>query len=392
VHFGGGPGLVEENRALLPLYLAHGITTIRDCSGDLPAEVLGWRAEIAAGRLLGPQLFSSGAKLEGIHPVWKGTIEVGNQAQVDAALDREQRERVDFVKITDSTLDPQLFLYAVAQAHARGLRTSGHIPLALTVDQAVTAGISSIEHLDYAYQAGVKDEAAIAADFAAGRIDRKEAYRRIDAGFDLPTARAEYRMLATHGVFVTPTLSISRVIAFLDRETHADDAYLQYIGPQLRKTYEWRIERAAKATPAEVTDRHAHYERLAAILPLLQQAGVTIMAGTDAGFLNSFDYPGIGLHDELATYVANGLTAPQALASATLAGPKWFGLEQRYGDIAPGKAADLVLLDANPLADIGATRAIRLVVLRGQVFDRAALDGLLATARTQVAAWNAAAR
>ena len=116
------------------------------------------------------------------------------------------------------------------------------------------------------------------------------------------------------------------------------------------------------------------------------------MAGTDAGFLNAFDHPGIGLHGELATYVAHRLTAPQALASATLAGPKWLGLERRYGDIAAGKAADLLLLDASPLVDIGATRAIRLVVLRGQVFDRAALDALLATARTQVTAWRAADR
>lgn len=297
---------------------------------------------------------------------------------------------MDFVKITDSTLEPRLFLYAVARARGLGLRTSGHIPLALTVEQAVQAGISSIEHLDYAYQAGVRDEAGIAAAFAAGHMDRREAYRRIDAGFDPDTARSAYRLLAEHHVFVTPTLNITRVLAFLDRETHADDAYLQYIGPQLRRTYAWRVERAAQATPAEVAERHAHYEHLAAILPQLRAAGVTIMAGTDAGFLNSFDYPGIGLHDELVQYVAHGLTAPQALASATLAGASWFGLEQRYGDVAPGRAADLVLLDANPLADIRATRAIQLVMLRGQVFDRAALDRLLATARLQVAGWNAA--
>ena len=82
---------------------------------------------------------------------------------------------VDFVKITDSTLKPELFLYAVRQARAAGLRTSGHIPMALTVRQAVDAGLSSIEHLDYAFKAGAKDEAAIAAEFAAGRIDRAEA-------------------------------------------------------------------------------------------------------------------------------------------------------------------------------------------------------------------------
>ena len=79
VHFGGGPALIEENKALLPLYVAHGITTVRDCSGDLPQQVLQWRGEIAAGTLFGPRLLSSGAKIEGIKPVWKGTIEVGSE-------------------------------------------------------------------------------------------------------------------------------------------------------------------------------------------------------------------------------------------------------------------------------------------------------------------------
>jgi len=115
---------------------------------------------------------------------------------------------------------------------------------------------------------------------------------------------------------------------------------------------------------------------------------VTVMAGTDAGFLNSFNYPGIGLHDELALFVKEGLTPAQALSSATRAGPSWFGTLDRYGGIAEGKAADLVLLDANPLQDIQATRAINTVVLRGHVYDRKALDALLAQTRSKVAKWQ----
>lgn len=391
VHFGGGSDLIEENKALLPLYVAHGITTIRDCSGDLPEQVLAWRGEIAGGTLFGPRLLTSGAKIEGIKPVWKGTIEVGSKADVDAALARLQdRDKVDFVKITDSTLDPQLFLYAVSQAKARGLRTSGHIPMALTVEQAVDAGISSIEHLDYAYKAGVKDETAIAADFAAGRIDRAEANRRLDTGFDPTTAMTSYRKFAEKGVFVTPTLNGSRVLAWLDADDHAHDPYLAYIGPKLRKTYDWRIERAAKADAAAIAARHEHFDHMAAVLPMLEKAGVTVIAGTDAGFLNSFNYPGIGLHDELSLFVEKGLTPAQALSAATRAGPAWFGMLGRYGAVAPGKAADLVLLDRDPLKDISATRAINTVVMRGKLYDRAALDGMLTETKAKVAAWNAA--
>ncbi|UNK79161.1 amidohydrolase family protein [Sphingopyxis granuli] len=390
VHFGGGPELIEENKALLPLYVANGITTIRDCSGDLPDQVLGWRSEIASGSLFGPRLLTSGAKIEGIAPVWKGTIEVGSEADVDAALTRlQQRDKVDFVKITDSTLKPDLFLYALRQAKARGIRTSGHIPMALTTRQAVDAGISSIEHLDYAYHAGARDEAAVAADFAAGRIDRAEASRRLDAAFDPVTAMAAYRHFAEKGVFVTPTLNGSRILAFLDRDDHSKDEGLAYIGPKLRKTYDWRIERAAKASPEAVATRHAHIDAMARILPMLQQAGVTIIAGTDAGFLNSFNYPAFALHDEIALFVEKGLTPAQALASATRAGPAWFGQLDRYGAIRPGMAADLVLLQRNPLEDIAATKAIDAVVMRGKTYDRAALDAMLADTRAQVAAWNA---
>ena len=151
-----------------------------------------------------------------------------------------------------------------------------------------------------------------------------------------------------------------------------------------------RVDRAAKASPEQIAARHLEYQQTAAVLPLLVKAGVTIMAGTDAGFLNSFDYPGPGLHDELDLYVKNGLTPAQALSAATRAGPAWLGKLDRYGSVATGKQADLVLLDRNPLEDIGATRMINAVILRGQVQDRATLDRLLSAARAKVAAWEAA--
>ena len=87
VHFGGGEALITENRNLLPLYVAHGITTVRDAAGDLSPSVLEWRAAVAAGTLQGPSVFTSGPKLEGINSVWPGDLEVGSEAEVQAALD-----------------------------------------------------------------------------------------------------------------------------------------------------------------------------------------------------------------------------------------------------------------------------------------------------------------
>jgi len=197
------------------------------------------------------------------------------------------------------------------------------------------------------------------------------------AAFDSATAMSAYRLMAQRGTAITPTLNISRILAWLDTETHANDEYLKYIGPGLRATYQGRVDRAAAASAAAIARRHQVFEFTSARLPMLQQAGVMILAGTDAGFLNSFDYPGIGLHDELQLLVKAGLTPLQALQGATINGARFLDRTSRHGTIAVGHAADLVILDRNPLQDISATRAINAVVLRGSYHDRNALDTML---------------
>ncbi|HET6942042.1 MAG TPA: amidohydrolase family protein [Sphingomicrobium sp.] len=384
VHF-GGEQLIEENKDLLPLYVAFGVTTVRDCAEDISSSVLEWRSGVAEGRLLGPTIYTSGPKLEGHKPIWKGTIEVGTPAEVDAALDRLQAMKVDFVKITDNTLKPDIFLYAVKAAKARGLKTSAHTPYALTIEQAVRAGLNSVEHIDYLIKAGSPQEASIGAEYTAKELTYGEASDRFVETFDPTYAAQEYRRLAALGVYVTPTLNEGRILAYLDREDHSRDGALAYIGPGLRKTYDWRVERAAKATPEEVEARHREYQLSLKVLPMLRDAGIRILAGTDAGYLNSFVYPGEGLHEELERYVEAGLTPQQALYSATITGPAFLGHADRYGALATGKAADVLILNANPLNDLKATREIVGVVLQGKWLDRAALDKLLSDVKAKAA-------
>ncbi|MET0267964.1 MAG: amidohydrolase family protein [Duganella sp.] len=385
VHFGGGPALIDENKNLLPLYLAYGITTVRDCSGDLPDTVLAWRDQIKHGKLDGPTIFTSGAKLEGYKPLWKGTIEVGTPQEVGQALDRLQAQQVDFVKITENTLKPELYIEALRQAKLRGLRTSGHIPVQKTLAQMADAGLGTIEHQSYLLRAATPREQELTAQVAAGRLSGKEAMKLSLDSYHEPTARASFRYLASKGTAVVPTLSVSRVIAYLDVEDHSHDEALQYIGKGLRATYDWRVQRAAQDTPEQIALRKATFERSAALLPILAQEGVSIIAGTDAGFLNSYDYPGQALHDEIGLYVRYGLTPVQALQSAVIAGPRFLGKLGQYGSLDAGKTADLLVLDANPLQDISATRQIHTVISRGKIYDRAALDQLLAQARARAA-------
>jgi len=391
VHFGGGEALAEENRNLLPLYVAHGITAVRDCAGDLSEHVLAWRAAVARGELLGPTIFTSGPKIEGIGSIWPGDLEVGSEAELEAALDKLQAWNVDFVKITDNALSPELFLAAVRSAQARGLRTSAHIPYALTLEEASDAGLDSIEHMDYAFKAGSPREKSIGEAVQRKELDARAAWSQWNSDFDMTRAMQVYRHLAKNGTAITPTLNGSRIVAWLDQDDHHADDYLRYIGPGLQATYAWRIERAAKDDAAAIQARHARFEKTAALLPKLRAAGMTILAGTDAGFLNSFNYPGIGLHDELGLLVRYGLTPAQALRAATLDNARWLGHGATHGTLAPGKVADVVLLDADPLRDIAATRRIRAVVLRGHAYDRAALDAMLADVAKKVAAQRAAA-
>ncbi|HTD03255.1 amidohydrolase family protein [Undibacterium sp.] len=386
VHFGGGKTLIEENKALLPLYLANGITTVRDCAGDLSGTVFKMREDIAAGRLMGPTIFMSGPKLEGYKPLWKGTIEVGTPDEVSKALDTLQADHVDFVKITENTLKPEIYLEALRQARARGMRTSAHIPVQLTLEQIFDAGLGTVEHLPYLLRATTPREKELTDQVAAGTLTGRQAMQESLQSYDEATARTAFRNMAAHGTAVVPTLSVIRITSYLDQDDHHDDAYLQYIGKGLRKTYEWRVQRAAQDSPEAIAQRHASFEKAAALLPMLQQEGVSIIAGTDAGFLNSFDYPGKALHDEIALYVNYGLTPQQALQSAVINGPRFLGKLDAYGGIAAGKKADILVLDANPLQDIAATRKIRAVVSKGKLLDRARLDKMLADVKQWVAA------
>jgi imidazolonepropionase-like amidohydrolase len=202
VHFGGGEALIEENRNLLPLYPAHGITAVRDAAGDLSPSVLEWRAAVEAGSLAGPTIFTSGPKLEGIDSIWPGDLEVGSPEEVHAALDRLQAMKVDFVKITENTLKPDLYLLGVREAQARGFTVSGHVPVAVTLDQASDAGLGSVEHMSYLLRGGSPREKELSAAVGAGTVSAGDAVTAMIESFDEPTALATYARLAARGTAV----------------------------------------------------------------------------------------------------------------------------------------------------------------------------------------------
>ncbi len=371
-----GEDLVEDNRALMPLYIAYGITSVRDCASDLGELVLAWRDSINNNQLFGPQIFTAGRKLEGINSIWKGDLEIANEEELQQMLDKLDNYHVDFVKITENTLPGDLFLTSVKEAKKRGYKVTGHVPYDLSVAELADAGFSAIEHASYMLRLG-SDDQAIVDSIRSGGLARSDAAEVYSSTFNQDAAFAAYKELAKKGVAVAPTLIGGRQLAYLDQNDHQNDDYLKYLTERFTSKYQWRIDRMANDTPEQKQARKDRYELIARQVPFLQKAGVNILAGSDAAALNTFVYPALALHEELVLFQDAGMEPVSILQSATINGARFMGVENELATIAVGKNADLVLLNNNPLADIKATQDIFAVVTDGQYLDRKMLDSLL---------------
>jgi imidazolonepropionase-like amidohydrolase len=375
-----GEDLIEDNKALFPVYIAYGITTVRDMASDLGEQVLQWRDEINTQKLLGPQIFTAGRKLEGINSIWKRDLEIANDKDLQAMLDTLDNFKVDLIKITENTLPGPLFLKSVSESKKRGYKVSGHVPHDLTISELINAGFSSIEHGSYLLRLGM-DEKSIVAQIKDNKISKFRADEIYLNNFDQTTANKAYTDLAKTKIAVTPTLIGGKQLAYLDENDHKNDVFLQYLSQRFIDKYQWRIDRIANNTPAQKQQTKERYELIAQQLPNIQKAGITILAGSDAAALNTYVYPALALHEELILFQKAGLTPLQILQSATINGARFMGKENSMATIDVGKEADLVILNSNPLLDIKSTQDIFAVFNNGQYFDRTALDKMLETAR-----------
>jgi len=199
--------------------------------------------------------------------------------------------------------------------------------------------------------------------------------------FNQQKAIEGYRDMAKKHVAVCPTYSGSRLSAYPDKDDHRKDAYLQYLTRRFQSNYDWRDSTKPRETEAQLQQRQKNFALEMKQLPLMQSAGIVILAGTDAAAMNDFIYPGIALHGELEIYQQAGMTPLNVLQAATINGAKFLGVSDSLATLEAGKIADIVLLNENPLKDIRATKNIFAVIKNGVYFDRAGLDSLLETAK-----------
>ena len=382
---------IWETERTFPMFIANGVTGVRNMGGHLD-DLKRWRAQVASGSLLGPRMVISGPVVDGPNPSHPDhSVVVHNAAEGRDAVDSLKKDGADFVKVYDGVPRDAYFAIA-AEAKGQGISFAGHVPEAIQPSEASTAGQASIEHLG-----GILEEASTKSleirEIRAAPVKSPAEYPgRIAAqlklaveGYDSQKLKNLAALFATNHTWQVPTLVSGNVLAYVNDENFAKDLRLVYIPAAERDAWSPANNMFVRFSPPEYwVQRRAGFQKGLAVVGELHRAGVPFLAGTDSGGL-SYIYYGFSLHDELAFLVRAGFTPMEALQAATLKAAQFLGLADQIGTITPGKQADLVMLEANPLDDIKNTQSIRAVVVRGRYLDRAALDGLLTQAKSAAA-------
>jgi imidazolonepropionase-like amidohydrolase len=334
------------------------------------------RDAVAAGKTLGPRIVAAGALVDGPTPVWPGAIKTTTPDEGRAAVRRLKGMKADFVKVY-SSLPPDVYRAVVAEAKAQGLPVAGHCPELVSVVEASDAGQRSVEHLMGVHLACSKDEAALRKELAAalegkekldlravGRVGEKAA-----DSYDPDKAKAVYAKFVANRTWQCPTLVVIRQIGGLGPDPVKDDA-VRYMTPFVRDMWKRMINPFARESFKRGYDGRLKMVRA------MHAAGVPLLAGTDC--TNPHTYPGFSLPVELELLVGCGLSPAEALRTATLNPAKFFGEEKTAGTVEAGKRADLVLLEADPLAKVGNVRAVAGVVANGRYLPAGELKKMLA--------------
>ena len=397
-------GLRPIHQSTLLLNLANGVTGVRDMASDCQRpggvalcldEMRQSAAAIEAGKLPGPRLLAlSTMKIQTIgrpaDPADPRSIYYPRNAEEGAATAAALLARKpDIIKIGDP-LDAGAYQALLTAARQAGIEASGHIPLGLSVADVSRMGQRSIEHardlpLDCSTY-GAKFRAEMKAGLPEKAPSFEAGLERIKKSVesqDKAVCRNQIAAMVKGGTYYVPT-HLTREMDFRASDPqYRADPRMVYVAPQLAQMWKRDLDRYAKASADDVMVLKSFYQLGLRLTGQAHRAGVKIMAGTDSN--DTMIFPGFSLHDELANLVAAGLGPMDALRAATSVPAEYLRRPGDLGSLRQGQLADIVLLDADPLASIANTRTIAAVIQGGRVHDRAALDAMLAQARSLAA-------
>ncbi|PYX31545.1 MAG: amidohydrolase [Acidobacteria bacterium] len=336
-----------------PIYLAAGVTTVRDCGNEFEF-ITAVRDAIAAGRGLGPRLLLAGI-VDGTGALALGVQRVDTPDQARMWTDRYHDAGFQQMKIYSSVTLEEVKIIA-EEAHRLGMTVTGHVPQGLNAFQVIEAGQDQINHIDYVAQIM---HAPLPPD--ADRTARLQAVLDIDVNSD--EARKAISFLKARSTVIDPTIALMEFFtATTAKPPVSFEPGIADVAPEL-------VEQLADVGPP--TDRsetvEKAFEKDLEIVGALHRAGVPIVAGTDQ------TVPGHSLHREIELYVRAGFTPMEAIQAATTVPAHVMGLDKETGTVEAGKRADLIVIDGDPLADIRNTRNVELVVTGGKMYDSADL-------------------
>jgi hypothetical protein len=373
-----------SEKRYLALYLANGVTGVRFMWGGRFHHE--WRGEIESGALLGPRMVIASLFVDGPRPIHPGmSIAVSNAAEGREAVRTIKSSGADFIKIY--SLIPRDAYFAIAdEAKKEGVIFAGHVPRDITAAEASDAGQRSIEHVSAVPFDCSEREPQYRTDLAQLQAELAVVgppgnyYRLLRAmegkylaAYDGQKCAALFARFVRNHTWQVPTLDVVWSGARLADPDFVDP--LRKYLPLEERTVDARQSSMYRTfTAADYAGLKAILARQEQIVGEMQQAGVSIMAGTDIAPV------GFALHEELALMVEAGLSPMQALQAATRNPARYLGLSDSLGTVEPGKLADLVLLEANPLVAISNTRKIDAVVVRGRLLRRRELDQMVAVA------------
>jgi hypothetical protein len=341
------------------LHLAAGVTTVRDMANDTD-KLLDLRKRWDSGETIGPRVLMAGF-IDGPGPyAGPSKVLVDTEEQALAAVDNYAKLGYVQIKLY-SSLDPKLVPAIAKRTHELGLRLSGHIPNGMTAEQAVREGFDGIQHVNFLFL-----------NFLPPEIDTRTPARFTEvakhaAELDLNSERVRrfIALLKEHGTVSDPTL-----VAFEGMFTGRPDQLDPSLAP-VADRFPAQVRRAVFGgglnPPADLVQRYRDsFRAMQNMVRALHDAGVTIVAGTDA--LAGFCY-----HRELELYVDAGIPAPDVLRIATLGAARVMKRDGERGSVAAGKLADMILVDGDPTRNISDIRRVVLTVKDGTVYDPAKL-------------------
>lgn len=341
-------------------HLAAGVTTVRDMANNTDT-LLELKRRIDTNQEVGPRIFMAGI-IEGPGPFAGPTkVLVETEAQIREAVDNYAKLGYQSVKIY-SSVKPELVPVIAKLAHAKGLRVGGHVPANMTARQFIDAGADEMQHINFVFLNFFFDEVQ---DTRTPARFTTVAQRASKLDLNSTEVRSFVQLMKDRHVVLDPTVTVFYTM-FTRQPGTVGPGYAPIahrLPPQVRRS----LLTGGLPIPQDSQQQYRDSaDAMLRMIKVLYDSGITLVAGTD-------DLPGFTLHRELEMYVQAGISAPETLRIATLNGAKVLQRESDLGSIAPGKLADMIVVDGDPARRISDIRNTDLVVKDGKVYEVGAL-------------------